>query len=62
MPLSYKKLHFIGYNGLEGLGSLVDVGGGTGATLSSIISKYPTLEGINFDLSYVVEDARSWST
>lgn len=50
------------YNGFEGLGTLVDVGGGTGATLSSIISKYPTIKGINFDLPHVVEDAPSYNT
>lgn len=50
------------YNGFEGLRTLVDVGGGTGATLSSIISKYPTIKGINFDLPHVVEDAPSYNT
>lgn len=50
------------YNGFEGLGSLVDVGGGTGATLNTIISKYPTIKGINFDLPHVVADAPSYNT
>ena len=31
-------------------GSLVDGGGGTGATLNTIVSKYPTVKEINFDL------------
>ncbi|XP_074380557.1 caffeic acid 3-O-methyltransferase-like isoform X1 [Apium graveolens] len=50
------------YDGFKGLGTLVDVGGGTGATLSSIISKHPTIKGINFDLPHVVEDAPSYNT
>lgn len=45
------------YNGFEGLKSIVDVGGGRGATLNMIISKYPTIKGINFDLPHVVGDS-----
>ncbi|XP_011003285.1 PREDICTED: caffeic acid 3-O-methyltransferase 3 [Populus euphratica] len=45
------------YKGFEGLASLVDVGGGTGAVLSTIISKYPSIKGINFDLPHVIADA-----
>ena len=48
------------YNGFEGLTTLVDVGGGTGATLNMIISSYPAIKGINFDLPHVVEDAPSY--
>ncbi|KAK1396592.1 Caffeic acid 3-O-methyltransferase [Heracleum sosnowskyi] len=47
------------YTGFEGLNSVVDVGGGTGASLSMIISKYPTIKGINFDLAHVVGDSPS---
>ncbi|CAN6861224.1 flavone 3'-O-methyltransferase 1-like [Brassica napus] len=47
------------YNGFEGLVTLVDVGGGIGATLKMIVSKYPNLKGINFDLPHVIEDAPS---
>ena len=47
------------YTGFEGLTSLVDVGGCTGASLDAIISKYPTIKGINFDLPHVVNDALS---
>ncbi|CAH2070010.1 unnamed protein product [Thlaspi arvense] len=47
------------YNGFEGLTSLVDVGGGIGSTLKMIVSKYPDLKGINFDLPHVIEDAPS---
>uniref|UniRef100_A0A7N0RDX4 Caffeic acid O-methyltransferase n=1 Tax=Kalanchoe fedtschenkoi TaxID=63787 RepID=A0A7N0RDX4_KALFE len=49
------------YNGFNGLASVVDVGGGTGAVLSMIVSKYPGLKGINFDLLHVVEDAPTYS-
>nr|Q42654.1 RecName: Full=Flavonoid 3'-O-methyltransferase FOMT [Chrysosplenium americanum]AAA80579.1 3' flavonoid O-methyltransferase [Chrysosplenium americanum] len=45
------------YKGFQGLTSLVDVGGGTGATLTKILSKYPTIRGINFDLPHVIQDA-----
>ncbi|KAK6118505.1 hypothetical protein DH2020_047772 [Rehmannia glutinosa] len=48
------------YNGFEGLKSLVDVGGGTGATLNMIINKYPSIKGINFDLPHVIEHAPSY--
>ncbi|KAI8018579.1 hypothetical protein LOK49_LG04G00696 [Camellia lanceoleosa] len=43
------------YNGFEGLNSVVDVGGGNGAILNMIVSKYPTIKGINFDLPQVIE-------
>lgn len=45
------------YGGFEGLKTVVDVGGGIGATLNMIISKYPQIKGINFDLPHVVSDA-----
>ncbi|KAL3820190.1 hypothetical protein ACJIZ3_006095 [Penstemon smallii] len=48
------------YNGFDGLNSLMDVGGGTGATINSIISKYPSIKGINFDLPHVIQDAPSY--
>uniref|UniRef100_A0A5B6YWW7 Putative caffeic acid O-methyltransferase n=1 Tax=Davidia involucrata TaxID=16924 RepID=A0A5B6YWW7_DAVIN len=48
------------YKGFEGLTSVVDVGGGTGATLNMIVSKHPTIKGINFDLPHVIEDAPSY--
>ncbi|KAJ4966224.1 hypothetical protein NE237_018073 [Protea cynaroides] len=48
------------YKGFEGLTSLVDVGGGVGATLHMIVSKYPSLRGINFDLPHVITDAPSY--
>ncbi|GMH18320.1 hypothetical protein Nepgr_020161 [Nepenthes gracilis] len=58
--LTMKKI-LEAYKGFEGLSSLVDVGGGIGVTLNMIISKYPTIKGINFDLSHVIKDAPSFS-
>nr|QAX90938.1 caffeic acid O-methyltransferase [Catalpa bungei]QAX90957.1 caffeic acid O-methyltransferase [Catalpa bungei] len=49
------------YKGFEGLKSLVDVGGGIGTSLNMIISKYPSIKGINFDLPHVIQDAPSYS-
>ncbi|CAH9143024.1 unnamed protein product [Cuscuta epithymum] len=54
--LTMKKILEI-YKGFNGLKSLVDVGGGTGATLNMILSKYPDIKGINFDLPHVIHDA-----
>ncbi|KAL0452363.1 UNVERIFIED_CONTAM: Caffeic acid 3-O-methyltransferase [Sesamum latifolium] len=55
------KQILVKYRGLEveGLKTLVDVGGGTGAALNIIISKHPFITGINFDLPHVVKDAPS---
>ena len=48
------------YEGFEGLASLVDVGGGTGSCLNMIVSKYPSIKGINFDLPHVVQTAPTY--
>ncbi|KAJ9553016.1 hypothetical protein OSB04_017061 [Centaurea solstitialis] len=45
------------YNGFDNIKHLVDVGGGVGVTLNMIISKYPTINGINFDLPHVIQHA-----
>ncbi|KAF5727343.1 eugenol O-methyltransferase family protein [Tripterygium wilfordii] len=45
------------YKGFESLKQLVDVGGNQGASLRAIISKYPHIKGINFDLPHIVQDA-----
>jgi hypothetical protein len=37
--------------------SVVDVGGGTGSLLAAILTKYPGLRGVLFDLPHVVADA-----
>lgn len=39
------------------IGTLVDVGGGTGYLLSEIVKAYPHIKGTNFDLPHVVETA-----
>lgn len=49
------------YKGFDGLNVLVDVGGGIGASLSMIISKYPHIKGINFDLPHIIADAPSYA-
>ncbi|XP_042509377.1 caffeic acid 3-O-methyltransferase-like [Macadamia integrifolia] len=49
------------YKGFEGLQVLVDVGGGVGLVLSMIISKYPSIKGINLDLPHVIERAPTYS-
>ncbi|TXG74250.1 hypothetical protein EZV62_002829 [Acer yangbiense] len=48
------------YTGFEGLNSLVDVGGGDGSILNMIVSKYPNIKGINFDLVAVIEKSPSY--
>ncbi|XP_058758643.1 isoliquiritigenin 2'-O-methyltransferase-like [Vicia villosa] len=45
------------YKGFEGISLLVDVGGGIGQSLNMIISKYPSIKGINFDLPQVIQHA-----
>ncbi|KAL8108454.1 caffeic acid 3-O-methyltransferase-like [Apium graveolens] len=45
------------YTGFEEIIEIVDVGGGTGATLAKIIAKYPRIRGINFDLAHVIKGA-----
>ncbi|KAM3319681.1 caffeic acid 3-O-methyltransferase [Capsicum chacoense] len=57
--LSMKKI-LEDYTGFEGLNSIVDVGGGTGATVNMIVSKYPSIKGINFDLPHVIRDAPAY--
>ncbi|KAK6937540.1 Plant methyltransferase dimerization [Dillenia turbinata] len=57
--LFMKKLFEI-YKGFEGINSLVDVGGGKGTTLNSIINMYPSIRGINFDLPHVIRGSPSY--
>ncbi|KAK1353207.1 Caffeic acid 3-O-methyltransferase [Heracleum sosnowskyi] len=45
------------YNGFEEMTEIIDVAGGTGATLAKIIAKYPQIRGINFDLPHVIKNA-----
>lgn len=53
--ITKKLLEF--YAGFEGVGTLVDVGGGIGATLHAITSHYPRIKGVNFDLPHVISEA-----
>lgn len=48
------------YKGFEGLSTLVDAGGADGTILNMIVSKYPTIKGINYDLASVIEKAPSY--
>ncbi|XVE62539.1 hypothetical protein DITRI_Ditri06bG0125700 [Diplodiscus trichospermus] len=45
------------YKGFEGINKVVDVGGGLGTNIKLIISKYPHIKGINFDLPQAIKDA-----
>ncbi|KAJ0453784.1 putative caffeate O-methyltransferase [Helianthus annuus] len=45
------------YDGFDGLKHVVDVGGGLGTTINMIVSKHPTIKGINFDLPHVTQHA-----
>lgn len=49
------------YKGFEHVKRLVDVGGGLGINLNLITSKYPHIEGVNFDLSHVIEHAPTYA-
>jgi hypothetical protein len=42
----------------SGIGTLVDVGGGHGATLAAVLDRYPSVKGILFDLPEVIATAR----
>ncbi|KAJ7516909.1 hypothetical protein O6H91_21G004000 [Diphasiastrum complanatum] len=45
------------YTGFNSVKKLIDVGGGTGSGLRMILSRYPCIQGINFDLPHVVASA-----
>eukprot|EP01018_Ginkgo_biloba_P039185 Gb_34022 [translate_table: standard] len=45
------------YDGFTALNSLVDVGGGIGTGIAEIVSVYPHIRGINYDLPHVVATA-----
>lgn len=42
-----------------GIGTLADIGGGNGSLLTTVLQKYPTMQGILCDLPAVVERART---
>lgn len=48
------------YKGLESIKQLGDVGGGPGATLNMIISKYSHNKSVNFNFPYVKQDVPSY--
>ncbi|KAK7285721.1 hypothetical protein RJT34_20500 [Clitoria ternatea] len=48
------------YKGFEEIKKLVDVGGGLGININLITSKYPHIQGVNFDLPHVIEHAPSY--
>jgi hypothetical protein len=43
----------------QGVGCVVDVGGGTGASLAAVLARHPEMHGILFDQPHVVADADS---
>ncbi|KAL5223256.1 hypothetical protein ABZP36_027969 [Zizania latifolia] len=45
------------YAGFDGVSTLVDVGGGVGATVHAITSRHPHIHGINYDLPHVISEA-----
>ncbi|GMI88841.1 caffeate O-methyltransferase 1, O-methyltransferase 1, O-methyltransferase 3 [Hibiscus trionum] len=45
------------YKGFEGVSQVVDVGGGLGTNLKLIVSKYPHIKAVNFDLPQVIKHA-----
>ena len=42
----------------SGINKIVDIGGGHGYLLAAILGKYPSMQGVLFDLPYVMEDAK----
>lgn len=49
------------YHGFDNLGTIVDVGGGIGASMSLIKAQNPSIKAINFDLPHVIATAPSVS-
>ena len=45
------------YHCFVNLKRLIDVGGGLGINLNMIVSKHPTIKGINFDQPHVIQRA-----
>ncbi|RWR92396.1 O-methyltransferase, family 2 [Cinnamomum micranthum f. kanehirae] len=44
----------------DGVGSVVDVGGGNGTAMATLVGLCPSIRGVNFDLVRVVEGAPKW--
>ncbi|KAF8043269.1 hypothetical protein BT93_A1571 [Corymbia citriodora subsp. variegata] len=47
-------------DGFGAVGSVVDVGGGTGGVVAEIVRAYPHIRGVNFDLPHVVATAPAY--
>ena len=47
-------------DGFGSIGSLVDVGGGTGGAVAEVVKAYPHIKGVNFDLPHVVATAPAY--
>jgi len=43
---------------LSGIGTLADIGGGSGSLMIAILTKYPNLKGLLFDLGHVIGRSR----
>jgi len=43
---------------LSGIGVIADIGGGNGSQITEILTKYPKMKGILFDLPHVIERAK----
>nr|ARS23165.1 COMT3 [Plagiochasma appendiculatum] len=48
------KIFLQGYDGFEGVQTLVDVGGSSGALLGTIVQAKPHIRGINFDRPHII--------
>ncbi|KAL0426460.1 UNVERIFIED_CONTAM: Caffeic acid 3-O-methyltransferase 1 [Sesamum latifolium] len=58
VSVPFMKAFLDGYDGFQGVETLVDVGGNSGDCLRMIMSKYQSIKkGVNFDLPEVVEKA-----
>lgn len=55
-PLEMKRVLTL-YKEFERDSTLVDLGGGVRHSLKQVISEYPSIKGINFDLPQVIQDA-----
>ncbi|MBA0855940.1 hypothetical protein Goshw_021506 [Gossypium schwendimanii] len=47
--------------GFNSIGSLVDVGDGTGGLITEIVKVYPHIKGVNFDLPHVISTAPAYN-
>ncbi|KAL6198454.1 hypothetical protein ACLB2K_028243 [Fragaria x ananassa] len=48
------------YEGFEEVKELMDIGGGDGSSLAKIVSMYPHIHGINFDIPSVIAQAPNY--